>query len=168
MGFALYVNANYYHPIGGIAVLVATALQPAVRRRWVSLSEPISSYEIRIQYWPLELGVCHRQHLAQCLSLSRCKVKPHFLALLLSPLHRHHQALKPEDVASLEIKTELRLVFFSQSRPVPWQTTPGFAAQTEFQLQILNLLVPRGCCSVDPSLIRAESPYYWEKTLSQL
>lgn len=30
MGFVLYVSANYYRHIGGIAVPVATALQPAV------------------------------------------------------------------------------------------------------------------------------------------
>lgn len=45
---------------------------------------------------------------------------------------------------------------------------PGLAAQSEFQLQILNLLVPRGCCFVNPSLIGVESPYYLEKNLSQL
>lgn len=34
---------------------------------------------------------------------------------------------------------------------------PGFAAPSEFQRQILNLFVPRGYRSLDPSLIRAET-----------
>lgn len=44
-----------------------------------------------------------------------------------------------QPVASLEIKPELETSLFSWTRLVPWQTTPGFAALSEFQLQILNL-----------------------------
>lgn len=95
------------------------------------------------------------------------------LLLILLPssspsLHIHLQALKPADMGSLEIKSELETCLFSQSRPASCQRMAGLAVQSEFQLQILNPLVPRGCCSINPSLIGVESPYYLEKNLSQL
>lgn len=66
-------------------------------------------------------------------------------------------------MASLEIKPEFGTCLFPQSKPAPWQTTPGFVAQSEFRLEILNPSVPRGCGCLSPSLIRAESPYCLEE-----
>lgn len=51
----------------------------------------------------------------------------------------------------------------SRTRPVPWQTMPGFAAQSKFWLQILNLFVPKDLGSLDLSLIHVDPTDYLEK-----
>lgn len=71
-----------------------------------------------------------------------------FLLLLTFPPHTSsgteaqggvYRGWHNQPVASLEIKPELGTSLFSWTGLVPWQTTPGFAALSEFQLQILNL-----------------------------